>query len=154
MPATKKLEGGCYCGAIRYEISEVYDAGYCHCSICRRMSGAPAVAWANLPSKSFRLLSGEPRKFQSSASWARFFCPACGSPVYQQVPSPPPDGSDLICVLVPTLDDPERVKPKAHIWCSSRLSYFETADTLPRFAGGELSDPKNRERGLTGRGDS
>lgn len=150
MPTPKKRAGGCYCGAIRYEISEVYDAGYCHCSICRRTSGGPAVLWANLRSGAFRLVAGEPNRFLSSESWARYFCRDCGSPVYQRVPNPPSDGSDLLCVLVPTLDDPESIKPRAHIWCSSRLSYFDPRDELPRFAEGELSDPSTREPGRAG----
>ena len=139
-----ELEGGCFCGAVRYAIGEVYDSAYCHCSICRRTSGAPAVAWANLRSRDFRLTKGNPARFESSATWTRFFCSNCGSPIFQQAPNPPRDGSDLLCVLVPTLDDPEAVRPTAHIWCSSRLSYFDTRDELPRFPEGELTDPADR----------
>jgi hypothetical protein len=38
-------EGGCLCGAVRYQISfEPRSADYCHCRMCRRAAGAPVVA--------------------------------------------------------------------------------------------------------------
>ena len=52
------FQGGCYCGDIRFEVSDIFDAGYCHCSICRRLSGAPAIVWASAPTHSFRLTQG------------------------------------------------------------------------------------------------
>jgi hypothetical protein len=138
------LRGGCYCGAVRFEVDDLFDAGYCHCSICRRFSGAPVVLWANAPARQFRVTTGEPRGFASSAHWVRYFCPTCGSPVYQRHPTPPPDGSDLLCILTPSLDDPEAVRPTAHIWCSSALPFFGTSDALPRFADGQLTHPSKR----------
>lgn len=136
--------GGCTSGAVRFEIDDFFDAGYCHCTICQRMSGSPAVAWANTRARNFRLTRGEPRGFASSDHWVRFFCPTCGAPVYQRHPSPPADGSDLLCILIPSLDDPQAVVPTAHIWCSSRLPSFEVADDLPRFDDGELTAPSER----------
>lgn len=138
------LRGGCHCGAVRFEVDHLHDAGYCHCSICRRFSGAPAVAWANTHARSFRLTRGSPKGFASSDHWVRFFCPTCGCPVYQRHPSPPADGSDLLCILIPSLDDPAMVRPTAHIWHGSRLPYFDVEDDLPRFAEGELSHPSRR----------
>jgi hypothetical protein len=43
------FRGGCFCGAVRFELTEILDAGYCHCSNCRRFSGAPLLVWANAP---------------------------------------------------------------------------------------------------------
>lgn len=35
-----KLQGGCLCGAMRYEIDgPLYEVGNCHCSMCRRFHG-------------------------------------------------------------------------------------------------------------------
>ena len=141
---TTAHEGGCCCGAVRFSVAEIYDSGYCYCSICRKMSGAPAVAWAVLPSQAFRLLSGVPRRYRSSENWVRYFCGDCGGPVYQQTPDSPEDGADLLCVLIPCLDDPEAVRPAAHMWCSARLSWFEISDRLPRFEDGTMTDPATR----------
>jgi hypothetical protein len=39
-------EGRCHCGAVRYSMpAEAIHQALCHCSDCRRHSGAPAVAW-------------------------------------------------------------------------------------------------------------
>ncbi|MDX1650661.1 MAG: GFA family protein [Myxococcota bacterium] len=138
------LRGGCFCGEVRFEITGLFDAGYCHCTLCRRFSGGPAVAWANAPSRGFRLLRGAPRRYRSSPHWERAFCTTCGAPVYQQVPRPPADGSDLLCVLLGSLDDPTAVRPTAHIFCRSRLPWFEVDDDLPRFPDGALSHPSRR----------
>lgn len=58
--------GGCYCGRVRYEADSVFDAVYCHCSICRRISGAPVYAGIVIPKSEFRVVSGEPTSFPSS----------------------------------------------------------------------------------------
>jgi hypothetical protein len=38
-----RLGGGCPCDAVRFEITEVFDAGYCHCNRCRKSTGAPVL---------------------------------------------------------------------------------------------------------------
>ncbi len=39
-------KGQCHCGAVRYEMpAETIHKAICHCSDCRRHSGAPMVAW-------------------------------------------------------------------------------------------------------------
>lgn len=138
------FRGGCFCGAVRFEADDLFDAGYCHCTICQHFSGAPAVAWANLPGRDFRITQGKPAGYASSDSWVRYFCADCGAPVYGRHPAPPEDGRDLVCFLIPSLDDPPTVKPTAHIFCRSRLPWFDTTDDLPRFEEGELSHPRER----------
>ncbi|WP_197457586.1 GFA family protein [Snodgrassella sp. CFCC 13594] len=42
-----RLEGGCLCGRLRYCIQgALIDAGFCHCRMCQKSSGAPMMAWA------------------------------------------------------------------------------------------------------------
>jgi hypothetical protein len=141
---TEALRGGCFCGGVRFEADEVFDAGYCHCTICGRLSGSPVALWANVPARAFRIAAGSPATFASSDHWVRYFCPTCGSPVYGRHPAPPPDGSDLVCFSARSLDDPEIIRPTVHIWCGSRLSYFDTTDNLPRFVDGKLTHPSKR----------
>jgi len=138
------LRGGCFCGAVRFEVDEIFDAGYCHCTICRRFSGSPMVVWANTPKRAFRIIAGTPTGFASSDRWVRYFCPTCGSPVFGRQPDPPADGPNLVCFSPLSLDDPEGVRPTVHIWCASRLSYFDTTDPLPRLIDGKLPHPAER----------
>jgi len=78
-------EGGCFCGAVRYAASDITDAGYCHCSICRRTTGAPVLAWANTPHAGFRLLRGETRFVATSAEFHRAFCADCGTLLWFEI---------------------------------------------------------------------
>ena len=40
------ITGGCHCGAIRYQVEgEAIVHALCHCTDCRRHSGAPMVGW-------------------------------------------------------------------------------------------------------------
>ncbi len=35
------LQGGCLCGAIRYQTTDMpFDADHCHCNQCRKSTGA------------------------------------------------------------------------------------------------------------------
>jgi|SRR5215475_1175921 len=54
-----RLVGGCPCDAVRFEITEVFDAGYCHCKRCRKSTGAPVFAFVHVPRTAFSLLNGE-----------------------------------------------------------------------------------------------
>jgi hypothetical protein len=124
------LEGGCLCGAVRYRIAAKPDhAGYCHCRMCQRATGAPVVAWLTVTRDAFAWTTGEPAVYRSSASAERLFCGACGTQlVFRDIAEP-----DELDVTLASLDDPAAVPPSHHIWTSSRIPWFDTADDLPRF---------------------
>jgi hypothetical protein len=61
-----RLGGGCPCDTVRFEITEVFDAGYCHCNRYRKTTGAPVFAFVFVPRAAFSLLIGE-----LVASWPR-----------------------------------------------------------------------------------
>ena len=123
------LTGGCHCGRIRYQASATtFHETSCHCSICRRTTGAPFVAWFSVRRDAFQFTQGSPRIYASSARGKRAFCPNCGTQLtFEHV-----DCADEIDVTTCSLDDPERAPPKDHIHTSTRLSWV--ADRLPEFA--------------------
>lgn len=56
------LQGGCLCGAVRYEITAPFiSAGYCHCTRCQRRTGTGSSANGRVPRGGFRLLQGADR---------------------------------------------------------------------------------------------
>jgi len=137
----RRLAGGCLCGAIRYEVAgPEFDAGYCHCSICRRASGAPVIAWANVEPAAFRVTRGTPTRYRSSSKGDRAFCPACGSQVFYV----PTDPTWHLSFLLATLDDPNSILPRLHIFIRDKLPWFEIADDLPRFHDEPLPHPSKR----------
>jgi hypothetical protein len=74
------LEGGCFCGFVRYRVSaEPTCETNCHCSICRRTTGAAFVTWFTVPPAAFAFTTGSPARFRSSDHATRSFCPRCGT---------------------------------------------------------------------------
>jgi hypothetical protein len=128
------IQGGCLCGDLRYAShAPLLNAGYCHCRLCQRSSGAPVLAWVSFPANCFAYLKGEPKIFQSSPRGQREFCGTCGTQIAYREAEP----TVTVDVNLATLDAPESVKPRCHIWTDSRISWFDTTDRLPRYAEGE-----------------
>jgi len=127
-----ELNGGCQCGAVRYRLKgDSAHAALCHCTDCRKSSGAPAVHWIAFPMSDFELIQGELRDYQSSQLGTRRFCPTCGTGIAYVNETALPG---LIDVQGATLDDPDALPPQAHIQAAERLAYMETANELPAFA--------------------
>ncbi len=127
-----KLEGGCQCGAVRYNVQgEPQHVALCHCSDCRKSAGAPVVAWAAFATPDFALTSGTPTAYNSSGAAFRHFCPTCGSGVYYVNEEVLPG---LVDIQVATLDDPDALKPQAQIQVAERVGWMESASDLPEFA--------------------
>jgi hypothetical protein len=124
------LKGGCFCGAIRYEAGGApFDETVCHCSICRRTTGAPFVAWFSAPRSEFRFLQGTLTRFRSTDKATRTFCPRCGT----QLTFERDDLLNEIDVTTCSLDEPQLVQPRDHTRTSSKLGWVRLADGLPEY---------------------
>jgi hypothetical protein len=124
------FEGGCLCGAVRYRATTAPVRGVmCHCEMCRKHSGAPALAFVHFPIDAFEWLGATPAWYRSSEFADRGFCPTCGSTLgmREQVLA------DRVQICVGSLDTPDRVQLDDHVWRRSRVSWFDTTDRLPRF---------------------
>jgi len=123
--------GGCHCGAVRYEVDgEPLHQALCHCSDCRKSSGAPMVAWAAFREEAFKVTQGKAKTINSSGASHRSFCPECGTGLYFRNAEALPGIVDIQAV---TLDDPEAFPPQAHIQVAERLDWMKEAHTLPAF---------------------
>ena len=122
------IRGGCFCGFVRYELSGALShETCCHCSICRRTSGAPFVAWCTVPATGFAFTWGEPASFPSSDHGTRTFCPRCGTPLTFRSTRTPEE----VDVTIASLEDPEAVPPRDHTRTSSRLTWVSGLEALP-----------------------
>jgi hypothetical protein len=127
-----RYQGGCLCGAIRYEVSgEAVVVALCHCSMCRRSSGAPAVAWAMFEQTALRFVTGQPTAYASSPGVERSFCARCGTPLAFRANYLP----GLVDVTVGSMDAPATLAPQMHIWAAKRLPWLVLGDSLPRHDG-------------------
>ena len=117
------IEGGCFCGEVRYQIEDGdYDAGHCHCTMCRRTSGAAYVSWLVVPKDRFKYTGAEPTLLQSSAHGRRYFCAACGTPVVCLVDSHP----DNVDITVGSLDAPDAIVPSFEFYTDTKLPWVKT----------------------------
>ncbi|HTW71326.1 MAG TPA: GFA family protein [Acetobacteraceae bacterium] len=123
------LTGGCLCGAVRYEAGGTpFHAVLCHCSMCRRAAGAPAVAWFSVNRPDFRFTAGQPAAYRSTEHAIRRFCGGCGTQLTFESDEHPAE----IDITTASLDDPENVPPADHVHDGTRLSWMRISDGLPR----------------------
>jgi hypothetical protein len=125
------LEGGCHCGAIRYSVegAPVYHA-LCHCSDCRRATGAPLVSWALFRNENFSILQGEPKAYASSENARRHYCADCGTSLFYTNEIVFPNMTD---VQSGTLDDPGALPLQIHVQTAERVPWMKDIDALPQF---------------------
>ena len=137
MAHSESTTGGCLCGAVRYQIkAPLDDAAHCHCSMCRRASGAVAVTWLTVPFGRFKFTRGKPALYRSSSHAERRFCTRCGAQLtFQSVRAP-----NVVDVTVGTLDQPERAQPNRHVWRTARLPWLHLDEQLPSFAEASPAD--------------
>ena len=123
-------KGQCHCGAVRYEMSaETVHRSLCHCSDCRRHSGAPMVAWG-LVGKDHITIHGETTEYASSEHGRRHFCAACGTSLFYTSEQIFPGQID---VQIATLDDPDAIAPEVQIQVAERIGWMARAHELPEF---------------------
>ncbi|HEY7933580.1 MAG TPA: GFA family protein [Solirubrobacteraceae bacterium] len=129
------LEGGCLCGAVRFQIGAPFiSAGYCHCTHCQRRTGTGSSANGRVPKAGFRLLSGEDqlRSFKPPTGVPKLFCATCGSALF----SGDPFSDEEVAVRLGALDGDPDIRPQYRQFVDSAASWEPIPDDdLTRFPG-------------------
>jgi len=131
MPACQ-YKGGCYCGAVKFEItSGISNIIFCHCSECRKLQGSAFATNGVVDSKDFNIISGidDLTAHQLSESQTRYFCKHCGSPIKSENTKVP----NKVRVRIGTLDTDLQEKPQAHIFVASKANWDEVCGDVPQF---------------------
>ena len=85
-----KLEGGCYCGQVRYIAEgEPMLKAQCHCRECQYISGGAPNMFVLMPIDGFSYTKGTPKKFSRSdleGAVTREFCAECGTHLVTRPP--------------------------------------------------------------------
>jgi hypothetical protein len=121
------LQGGCFCGAVRYRTADRPSMVLlCHCSMCRRSAGAPSVAWFTVPLAGLQLSGDALTYHRSSERSRRGFCARCGTSLTFVE-----DGLGDIGLTVASLDDPNQLPIERHIFVPDKLAWVSLEPGLP-----------------------
>uniref|UniRef100_UPI0035322D7B GFA family protein n=1 Tax=Pararhizobium sp. IMCC3301 TaxID=3067904 RepID=UPI0035322D7B len=123
------VTGRCYCGAthIRAETLPT-DISYCHCSDCRRVTGAPVAAFAAFENSKVTFLPDEGRAVTVTPGVRRTFCESCGSPISGRFDYLP----NTVYIALGLLDQADALPPELHAHASNRLVWLHIDDDLER----------------------
>ncbi len=119
-------QGGCQCGAVRYELREPpLGTWACHCSLCRKQSGSAFGLSMSVALDALVFTQGEP------ASWTRtaesghildcLFCRDCGSRLIHRRH----EHGGRQTLKPGTLDDTSWVVPERHFFPESALNWVK-----------------------------
>lgn len=127
-----KRNGHCLCGAVSYEITgEPAFVGVCHCKDCQRQSGTDFSHIIGVTADNFKISGDTIKEFVTHADSGndvvRKFCGTCGSPLYSELSA----GPGMAFIKAGTLDDPNGLAPKAHVWCSSKVDWVVIPEGVP-----------------------
>lgn len=128
------LDGGCYCGALRYHFEgQPVIKGQCHCRECQYFAGGSPNLFIGLPESGFHYTSGSPKTFRRSdleQPVTREFCAECGTPILSRTAMMP----GVAIVKAGTLDDPAQFGgPQMAIFTCDQQSFHHIAPGLPSF---------------------
>src|SRR5438093_10884788 len=124
------IKGSCQCGGITFEIEKVRALTHCHCSICRKTTGASFATYAHVRSERFKLLSGDDLidpGYEWTTGHARSFCKRCGSPAPKFI-----DATGMVSVPAGLLDDDPGLRPSMHVFASSKAPWIDLNDDLQK----------------------
>tara|TARA_R110002072_G_scaffold123116_1_gene258298 strand:- start:3414 stop:3872 length:459 start_codon:yes stop_codon:yes gene_type:complete len=113
------LQGGCQCGALRFEITKQPLTLYCcHCTACQQQSSSAFGMSMLVERDGFSFIKGAPTAFQvataSKIAKMGLFCDACGTRIAHDS-----KGKPALSLKAGTLDDRARLRPVGHIWVRS-----------------------------------
>ena len=119
-------EGGCQCGAVRYQVQgDPVATGICHCTECQRQSGSAFGMSFIVPKAAFRLLNGQLKTFtresESRRSVVCAFCPDCGNRIYHEAQWM----AGVLNIKPGTLDDTSFLQPRAQIWTAKKQPWLD-----------------------------
>jgi len=128
------VQGGCLCGAIRFEVEgEPVARAQCHCRQCRYISGGSANLLIGFLQDGLSYKKGTPSSYtrpnvENAAE--RVFCAACGTPLMSLSPAMP----GVALLKAGCLDDPSLFgQADMAIYMAEKEDYLLVSDEVPQF---------------------
>jgi hypothetical protein len=128
-----KVEGGCYCRAVRYRAEgEPMMKVQCHCRECQHIAGGMPNLVMGMPESGFAYTKGAGKPFQRkdlANAVTREFCAECGTHLLTRAPS-----FGAVMLKVGTLDDPSVFGgPQLAIYTSEKQSFHHVPPGITSF---------------------
>lgn len=129
-----KAYGSCACEKVSYQLtSEFISCSYCHCSVCRKLTGSAFGSYGEVRNSSFEWIQGENlvNIYSQSENTDRCFCSSCGSflvTIYKPEP-------DVVYVSLGSLHDASNIQMNYHQFFGSRVKWCEIQDELQKYGG-------------------
>ena len=107
-------QGGCQCGAVRFQVEVSLDqAVICNCSRCQKLGAVLVFA----PESAFTLEQGAEAQTEylfNTGKIHHLFCKTCGVQSFSRAAKP--DGTPMVAVNVNVLEgvDPREIAARAH----------------------------------------
>ena len=124
------IQGSCLCGEVTFEIDEgkIVMMNNCHCTNCRKVTGADYGTFIQIPEQDFKWLSGQEfvSTYDSSPGNHRAFCKNCGSRAPQSNEAWP-----FVTIPAGSLDGDPKMSPKVNIFTGSKAPWLSIDDSIP-----------------------
>lgn len=127
-----EIKGSCHCQAVQYEINPAVKlVGNCHCTICKKITGASFSTIVIVGEDDFVLVEGTGvlAKWTVSDSVVKHFCRTCGTPIFNTHTQYP--GNKMI--YLGSFDDPGLVSPAVNVHCENKLPWVFSIGDLKNF---------------------
>jgi hypothetical protein len=133
--APKPLTGHCLCGAVSYTAdAEPFAQAACHCTECQRQTSGPFSIVVGIPLDALDVQGETLTSFATTGDdheqeTQRWFCSACGSPIYSISGAAP----GFAFIKAGSLDDASWLQPSIEVWTSSAQPWAPSFEGTTRF---------------------
>lgn len=133
------VQGSCLCGAVAYEMTELFRVAHnCHCSRCRYGRAAAHATNGFVSFDGVKYLRGEENlrsyKVPDAKFYTQVFCKTCSSLMPRK-----DEGRNICVVPLSSLDHEVDIKPVDHIFVDDKADWHDITDGLPQYPQGPPS---------------
>ena len=133
MQNEETFEGGCSCGEVRYSMARTpMYVHCCHCTWCRRASGAAFALNGMVEGASVHLIGGQTQNIDMPTASGRgqkiTRCAKCHTALWGNFSSA---GEAIHFIRIGTLDQAELFPPDVHIFTSTKLPWVVLGEGIP-----------------------
>ncbi|MCL6416410.1 GFA family protein [Aestuariirhabdus sp. Z084] len=128
------MKGECLCGSVQFSVNgELPNLYQCHCSLCRKTTGAASNAATLVDAKQFQWLSGQDgiASYSKPSGYRSDFCSHCGSPVPNMI-----NEDQQVWLPVGLLQDSTEVAVNVHLHMASAARWERDAESCQRLEAG------------------